>query len=163
MSTKRKITKKKTTKKIQPKKKENLFMEAIKQPYYWAKALVTPFFTSTKGFLFGKDGDSIKKDWWIAGILAIGFFAVIKGVVWLSESFGLTEAFNMVDFYVVAAKAAFVSALAWSLIKYVFAGTLGKDFGVVFDKGWKSMPSVEKTRWIIGVFIAIFVALIFAF
>ena len=124
---------------------------------------IKSLYCKVKTFLFG-DGDcSIKKDWWIASLLTLGFFLLLKMVMWLSDKFGITEAFNLMDFYVVAAKAGFVSALVWSLIRFVFSGTLGKDFGKTFDDGWDKMEPSEKTRWVIGVFSVLFFSLIYAF
>jgi hypothetical protein len=104
---------------------------------------------------------SIKKDWLIAISIIVGFFVILKGAGWVDDKFEFAAIFNIVDFYAVAAKVAIASALAWSVKRFVFSHTLGKDFGDTFDSGWGSMTSIEKTRWILGVFVAIFTTIMF--
>lgn len=106
---------------------------------------------------------SIKRDWMIAGGGALGFFGILKAAGWIDDKFDFSAIFNLVDFYVVAAKVAIASALAWTVQKFVFSNTLGKDFGETFDIGWTDMSNIEKTRWILSAFIVIFLAIIFNF
>jgi hypothetical protein len=110
-----------------------------------------------------KNDNSVKRDWFIAGGAAAGFFAILKAAGWVDQNFDFSAIFNFVDFYIVAAKVAIASALAWSVKKFVFTNTLGKDFGETFNKGWDNMPPTEKTRWIIGVFAALFITIMFNF
>lgn len=107
--------------------------------------------------------NSLKRDWLIAGGAAAGFFAILKGAGWVDQNFDFSAIFNLVDFYTVAAKVAIASALAWSIKKFVFKNTLGKDFGNLFNVGWDNMAPTEKTRWIIGVFTALFITIMFNF
>ena len=106
---------------------------------------------------------SIKRDWLIAGGSVLGFFALLKGGSWLNENYDISSIFNLIDFYAVAMKVAVASALAWSVKKFAFGNTLGKDFGKTFDIGWSAMNDIEKTRWILGVFTALFVTIMFNF
>ncbi len=106
---------------------------------------------------------SVKRDWLIAGGAAAGFFALLKGAGWIDQNFDFSAIFNLVDFYTVVAKVAIASALAWSIKKFVFTNTLGKDFGSVFDCGWAAMKPVEKTRWILALFSALFITIMFSF
>jgi hypothetical protein len=110
-----------------------------------------------------KEAPSVKRDWMIAGGAAAGFFGILKGAGWIDEHFDFSAIFNLVDFYTVAVKVAIASALAWSVKKFVFSNTLGKDFGLKFDAGWADMSSIEKSRWILGVFTALFVTIMFSF
>jgi hypothetical protein len=105
----------------------------------------------------------VKRDWLIAGGSAAAFFALLKGAGWVDENFDFAAIFNVVDFSVIAAKVAFASALAWTVKKFVFKNTLGKDFGETFDNGWNTMTSVEKTRWILVIFAVIFSAVMVSF
>jgi hypothetical protein len=107
--------------------------------------------------------NSVKRDWLIAGGGAAGFFAILKASGWVDDKFDFSAIFNLVDFYMVAAKVAIASALAWTVKKLVFSNTLGKDFGITFDIGWEAMPPIEKSRWIIVVFIALFTTIMFNF
>jgi hypothetical protein len=106
---------------------------------------------------------SVKKDWLIAGGAAAGFFALLKGAGWIDDKFDFAAIFNAVDFYTVALKVAMASALAWSVKKFVFTNTLGKDFGVTFDTGWDAMSPIEKTRWILVLFSALFITIMHSF
>lgn len=105
----------------------------------------------------------VKRDWIIAGGSAAAFFALLKGAGWIDENFDFSAIFNVVDFSIVATKVAFASALAWTVKKFIFKNTLGKDFGDVFDTGWNEMGGIEKVRWILIMFIAIFATVMFAF
>jgi hypothetical protein len=109
------------------------------------------------------NNSGVKRDWVIAGGSAAAFFALLKGAGWVDQNFDFSAIFNLVDFSIVAAKVAFASALVWTIMKFVFSNTLGKDFGETFDHGWNTMPSAEKTRWILGVFAVIFTAVLFSF
>jgi hypothetical protein len=106
---------------------------------------------------------SIKRDWVIAGGAAAGFFALLKGAGWVDQNFDFSAIFNLIDFYTVALKVAIASALAWSIKKFVFSNTLGKDFGITFDAGWNEMNSIEKTRWTLVLFSALFITIMFSF
>ena len=103
---------------------------------------------------------SVKRDWLIAGGSIAGFFALLKGAGWLNEHYDISAIFNLVDFSMILAKVAIASALAWSVKKFVFSNTLGKDFGKTFDDGWANMTSIEKTRWILGIFVALFATIL---
>lgn len=107
--------------------------------------------------------NSVKRDWMIAGGAAAGFFAILKGAGWVDDNFDFSAIFNLVDFYTVAVKVAIASALAWSIKKFVFTNTLGKDFGATFDSGWNNMLPTEKTRWILALFSALFITIMFSF
>jgi hypothetical protein len=106
---------------------------------------------------------SIVKDWGIAAAVAAGLFAVLAVAGWVDTKFNFTEIYNLVDIYDVLKKIAVSSALVWTVKKFVFTNTLGKDFGDVFDSGWKKMDSVEKTRWMLGSFLVLFVTIMFSF
>ena len=107
--------------------------------------------------------NSVKRDWLIAGGSAAGFFALLKAAGWVDQNFDISQIYNLVDFYVIAAKVAIASALVWTLKKFVFANTLGKDFGDTFNSGWAGMTPVEKTRWMLVFFLAIFGTIMFNF
>lgn len=106
---------------------------------------------------------NIKRDWLIAGGSIAGFFGLLKSVGWLDENYDISEMFNLIDFYMVTAKVAVASALAWTVKKLIFKNTLGKDFGTTFDIGWGEMSNVEKSRWIIAIFAIIFSTVMFNF
>ena len=105
----------------------------------------------------------ISKDWLIAAGGAAGFFGLLKLAGWIDSNFDISQVYNLVDFYIIAAKVAIASALVWTLKKFVFSNTLGKDFGDTFNNGWAGMSNVEKTRWMIGFFLAVFATIMFAF
>jgi hypothetical protein len=98
----------------------------------------------------------VNKDWLYVGGAAAGFFALLKGAGWIDQNFDFSAIFNVVDFSIVVAKVAFASALAWTVKKFIFKNTLGKDFGDTFDTGWNSMTSIEKARWILVIFSVMF-------
>jgi len=102
----------------------------------------------------------VKKDWIYALGGIGGFFAILKSSGWIDENFDFSAIYNVVDYASVAAKVAFASAVVWTLKKFVFPSTLGKDFGETFDLGWNNMNPVEKTRWMIGVFVSLFIAIL---
>ena len=105
----------------------------------------------------------VKRDWLIAGGSAAAFFALLKGAGWVDQNFDFSAIFNVVDFSVVATKVAFASALAWTVKKFIFKNTLGKDYGDTFDNGWNTMTDVEKTRWILVSFFVIFATVMVSF
>lgn len=105
----------------------------------------------------------VKRDWMIAGGTAAAFFALLKGAGWVDENFDFSAIFNVIDFSIVAAKVAFASAIAWTLKKFIFKNTLGKDYGATFDEGWQSMTTTEKTRWMLVIFAVIFSTVMFSF
>ena len=105
--------------------------------------------------------NGIKKDWLYAAGGIGGFFAVLKSSGWIDQNFDFSAIYNVVDYAAVAAKVLFTSALVWSIKRFVFPSTLGKDFGSLFNAGWESMTTVEKTRWMLGVFVSLFVAIMF--
>lgn len=107
--------------------------------------------------------NTVKRDWLIAGGGAAGFFAVLKLAGWVDAEFDISQIYNLVDFYVIAAKVAIASALVWTLKKFVFSNTLGKDFGEKFNIGWSEMTVVEKTRWMLGFFLVVFATIMFNF
>lgn len=100
--------------------------------------------------------NSIKKDILVALISIVAFYAILVGANVADAKLGLVQVFSLVDIASVAMKVATASALAWVLKRVVFTKTLGKDFGEKFDKGWSSMTDVEKARWTIGAFLALF-------
>jgi hypothetical protein len=104
----------------------------------------------------------IKKDWFYALGGIGGFFAILKSSGWIDESFDFSAIYNVVDYASIASKVAFTSALVWTLKKFVFSSTLGKDFGETFNIGWADMKPIEKTRWMIGVFLALFASILVA-
>jgi len=105
----------------------------------------------------------VKRDWLIAGGSAAGFFALLKGAGWVDDKFDFAAIFNVIDITLIAAKVAFASALAWTVKKFIFRNTLGKDFGETFDTGWDKISSDEKVRWILIMFIVIFSTVMFNF
>ena len=105
----------------------------------------------------------VKRDWFIAGGTAAAFFALLKGAGWIDEKFDFAAIFNVIDFSIVATKVAFASAIAWTLKKFIFKNTLGKDYGATFDEGWDSMTTTEKTRWMLIIFAVIFSTVMFSF
>ncbi len=105
--------------------------------------------------------NSVKKDWLIAGGVFAGAFAILKAAGWIDTNFDFSAIYNLVDVYTVIAKVAVASALAWTVKKVIFANTLGKDFGTTFDTGWDKMQPVEKVRWILALFTALFVTIMF--
>jgi hypothetical protein len=109
------------------------------------------------------DNVGVKRDWVIAGGSAAAFFALLKGAGWVDQNFDFSSIFNLVDFSVVAAKVTFASALVWTIMKFVFRNTLGKDFGETFDTGWNTMTGVEKTRWILCIFAVMFATVLITF
>jgi len=110
-----------------------------------------------------KNSPSVKKDWLIVTAIAAGFFAILKGAGWVDQNFDFSAIFNLVDFYTVAFKVTVASALAWSVKRFVFTNTLGKDFGETFDEGWGKMSILERTRWILAIFTALFATIMFSF
>ena len=104
--------------------------------------------------------NGIKKDWLYAVGGIGGFFAILKSSGWIDQNFDFSAIYNVVDYASVAAKVAFASALVWSVKRVVFPSTLGKDFGATLNAGWESMATVEKTRWMLGVFVALFTAIL---
>jgi hypothetical protein len=108
-----------------------------------------------------KKDTSVIKDWAITVGSVVGFLGLLQLATWVSAAFGFTGLYDVVDIASVAVKVAVASALAWTVKKIVFPATLGKDFGATFNEGWKAMPKKEKTRWIIGMFMALFVTIMF--
>lgn len=100
--------------------------------------------------------NSVKKDLWIVGGSVIGFYVLLLLAGWLDGVFGLTQAYTLVDVAALGLKVATASALAWVLKRLVFANTLGKDFGGVFNEGWAQFTIKEKTQWILITFLVIF-------
>lgn len=107
--------------------------------------------------------NGISKDWAIAAVTAIGFFAVLQFASWVDSKYNFAEIFNLVGFYTVVAKVAIASALAWTVKKIIFAKTLGKDFGKTFNDAWDAMYSKDKVKWILITFLALFVTIMFNF
>lgn len=110
-----------------------------------------------------QNSTGIKKDWFIVGGTAAAFFALLRGAGWVDENFDFSAIFNMVDFSIIAMKVAFASAIAWTLKKFIFSNTLGKDYGDTFDSGWNNMRDVEKTRWMLVIFAVVFSTVMFSF
>jgi hypothetical protein len=104
--------------------------------------------------------NSLKRDIGFAALGVIGFYAVLVIANYIDQSLGLSAAYNLVDVASIFLKVAVASALSWGLMRIAFKNTLGKDFGSKFDEGWASMRAVEKARWMIGVFITVFLAIL---
>jgi hypothetical protein len=110
-----------------------------------------------------KKDNNIKGDWGIAALFGVGFFVVLLLSNIIDQKFNISAIFNLVDFYIMVAKAFFASAIAWTIKKVIFKNTLGLDFGKVFNDGWNKFTPVEKTKWILITFLVIFVSVMFNF
>lgn len=80
----------------------------------------------------------------------------------LDNLLGIDAAYNLVSVASVFLKATVASALSWVVLRLGFKNTLGKDFGDILDIGWNGMKNTEKARWMIGVFVALFLAIVIA-
>ncbi len=105
---------------------------------------------------------SIKKDWVLVAGGVAGFVLLLQLASWISAAFGVTGIYDVVDIASVFVKVIAASTIAWTIKKFVFPNTLGKDFGKTFNEGWNTMSNAEKTRWIIGVFVVLFVTIMLA-
>jgi hypothetical protein len=74
----------------------------------------------------------------------------------LHRTFGAM--FGLVDVMNTVKSIAFGGLITWLGLRWAFPNTLGSDFGGEFDSGWKSLPSTEKTKWILIAFLVIFFA-----
>jgi hypothetical protein len=110
-----------------------------------------------------KKDNNIKREWGVAALFGLGFFVVLLLSNVIDQKFNISAIFNLVDFYIMIAKAFFASAIAWTIQKLVFKNTLGLDFGKVFNDGWNKFTSTEKTKWILITFLVIFVSVMFNF
>lgn len=106
--------------------------------------------------------NSIKKDLGLAAGGVALFYIVLVVANYLDMKFGLTQAFTLVDIASLLLKVSTASAIAWVIKRVVFKNTLGKDFGGVFNEGWEQFTIKEKTKWILGVFVVLFVAILTA-
>lgn len=98
---------------------------------------------------------SIKKDV-IYVLIALGIFiGMVSGVGYVDVG----AAYHLLDVFALATKVFSVSLMTWMVKRFVFPNTLGKDFGKTFDDGWKSLDAKEKTRWTLGGFLVLFVAI----
>lgn len=109
-----------------------------------------------------KKDNSIKKDIGLAFAGIAGFYGVLILANYADSTFGLTQAYTLVDIASLALKVTTASAIAWILKRLVFAQTLGKDFGSTFNAGWEKLDIKEKARWIIATFLIIFFSVIIA-
>lgn len=104
--------------------------------------------------------NSVKKDIWLVLGSVVGFYLLLILANYAYDSFGVKQAFAVVDLSVLALKVTTASALVWILNRVVFSNTLGKDFGKTFNDGWDSMSNVEKSRWILGTFVVLFASIL---
>ncbi len=96
-------------------------------------------------------------------IMTVGiFFASLLGVGVLDKVLDLPEAYQLMMIPATIIRVGISSALSWFLIKFAFKNTIGKSIGKVFDAGWEQMSSVEKARWCMIAFFAIFLSTIIA-
>jgi len=108
------------------------------------------------------NGNSVKKDISLVFAFIVGFYLTLVGAGWVDGKLGLTQAYTLVDIASLSLKVFTASALVWILKRLAFKNTLGADFGATMNAGWNQMSTIEKTRWVIGVFVALFTAIIIA-
>lgn len=98
---------------------------------------------------------SIKKDVLYA-LVALGLFiGLVAGVGYVDVG----ALYHVLDMFALATKVFTVSLMTWMVKKFVFPNTLGKAFGKTFDEGWNGLSPSEKTRWTLGGFFVLFVAI----
>lgn len=106
--------------------------------------------------------NSVKRDIGFAALGVVVFYVILVVAGMLDSYLGLDAAYNLVSVASTFLQVVTASAFTWVLMRIGFKNTLGADFGNKFDEGWKSMANVEKARWIIGVFVAVFLSIILA-
>ena len=106
--------------------------------------------------------NSVKRDLGFAAIGIAAFYLILMVANVLDSWLGIDAAYNLVSVASVFLKVTVASALSWVVLRLSFKNTLGKDFGDILDRGWNGMKNTEKTRWMIGVFVALFLAIIVA-
>lgn len=106
--------------------------------------------------------NSVKRDVGFAALGVVVFYTILLIANVVDSWLGLSAAYNLVSVASVFLKVVTASAFSWVLMRICFKNTLGSDFGDNFDKGWSGMSHIEKTRWMIGVFITIFLSIILA-
>lgn len=106
--------------------------------------------------------NSVKRDIGFAALGVVVFYLILLVAGFVDSWLGLDAAYNLVSVAATFLKVVTASAFTWVLMRIGFSNTLGADFGDKFDEGWKNMLPVEKARWIIGVFVTVFLAIILA-
>ncbi len=97
----------------------------------------------------------------------IGFFlfalAIMVGGMVLAnrlerdEVIPMEGAFMIKEFTQYIAKIGLLLVFIWAYVRIGFPDTLGLDFRERFNRGWAEMSDVEATKWMIIVFLGLFI------
>ncbi len=106
--------------------------------------------------------NGVKRDIGFAALGVVVFYVILVLANVVDTWLGLDAAYNLVSVASAFLKVVVSSAFTWVLMRIAFKNTLGSDFGTTLDTGWKNMTPIEKTRWMVGTFVAVFLAIILA-